>query len=297
MHYKPTDSHSYLLHSLSHPAHVMNSIPYSQFLRLRRLCSDDTDFSEKAEEMCQFFKTRGYPYPVIHNSKHRAQSVHPQSAPLSSHNELEGRIPLTLTFHPHNISVKNNLNKFPVTSARSHHCRDFAQPLLISYKRDKNLSNFLVKSTLKSDHQPGTFKCARVRCRTCPFISNANKISGPKRTVAITDHFSCISINLIYCITCTLCKKVYIGETGRKLGDRFREHLRDNEINDKDASKPVARHFNLPNHSKKGNIESRKNIEQKFIFQIGTLSPCGSTSVFHSSNLATLFYCLFLLIT
>ena len=68
--------------------------------------------------------------------------------------------------------------------------------------------------------------------------------------------------------------------------DRFREHLRDVEINDKDASKPVARHFNLPNHSLKhmavcglslhlSNTESRKNIEQKFIFQIGTLSPCG----------------------
>ena len=87
--------------------------------------------------------------------------------------------------------------------------------LLISYKRDKNLS----KSTLKSDHQPGTFKCERVRCRTCPFVSNANKISGPKRTVAITDHLSCISTNLIYCITCTLCKKVYIGETGRRLSE------------------------------------------------------------------------------
>ena len=128
---------------------------------------------------------------------------------------------------------------------------------------------FQFEIPLKSHHQPGTFKCARVRCRTCPFISNANKISGPKRTVAIT--------NLIYCITCTLCKKVYIGETGRRLGDRFREHLRDVEINDKDASKPVARHFNLPNHSQKhmavcglslhlGNTESRKNIEQKFIF-------------------------------
>ena len=100
----------------------------------------------------------------------------------------------------------------------------------------------------------------------------------------ISDHFSCISTNLIYCITCTLCKKIYIGVTGRRLGDRIREYLV--EINDKDASKPVARHFNLPNHSQKhmavcglslhlGNTESRKNIEQKFIFQIGTLSPCG----------------------
>ena len=79
---------------------------------------------------------------------------------------------------------------------------------------------------------------------------------------------------------------IYIGETGRRLGDRFREHLRDVEINDKDASKPVARHFNLPYHSKQhmavcglslhlGSSESRKTLEQKFIFQIGTLNPHG----------------------
>ena len=31
--------------------------------------------------------------------------------------------------------------------------------------------------------------------------------------------------------------------------------------------------------------ESRKTIEQKFIFQIGTLNPHGITSVFHSTTL------------
>ena len=119
------------------------------------------------------------------------------------------------------------------------------------------------------------------RCKTCPFVQNADKISGPKRSVKITDRFTCISANVIYCITCTLCKKLYIGETGRRLGDRFREHLRDVEKDDKDASEPVARHFNLPNHSKEhmsicglslhqGTTDSRKNLEQRFIFQIGT---------------------------
>ena len=101
-----------------------------------------------------------------------------------------------------------------------------------------------------------------------------------------TDHFTCTSANVIYCITCTLCKKLYIGETGRRLGDRFREHLRDVEKDEKDASKPIARHFNLPNHSMQrmavcdvslhqGNTASRKTLEQKFIFQIGTLNPNG----------------------
>ena len=44
--------------------------------------------------------------------------------------------------------------------------------------------------------------------------------------------------------------KLYIGETGRWLGGRFQEHLRNIETNDKDASKAVTGRFNLPNHSK-----------------------------------------------
>ena len=65
VHYKLTDSHSYLLYSSSHPSHVKNSIPYSPFLRLRRLCSDDSDFSLKSEEMCNFFNKRSYPVSVV----------------------------------------------------------------------------------------------------------------------------------------------------------------------------------------------------------------------------------------
>ena len=154
-----------------------------------------------------------------------------------------------------------------------------------SLKRSVTKTYFLVRSAFKFNNQPGTLTCRRTRCKTWPFISNTVKISGPNRSVKVTDHFTCISTNVIDCITCTLCKKIYIGETGRRLADRFREHRRDVEINNTDASKPVARHFNLPSHSHlnmticglslHGNTESRKSLEQKFIFQLSTLSPHG----------------------
>ena len=104
-------------HPTQHTSKTRNSLDCDVFVVT-------TLTSEKAEELCQYFKTRGYPDPVIHNSKHRAQTVHPQPAPLSSHNKLEGRIPLTLIFHPH-FSQTHHLKKIQVTSARSHHCRDF----------------------------------------------------------------------------------------------------------------------------------------------------------------------------
>ena len=48
------------------------------------------------------------------------------------------------------------------------------------------------------------------------FFKVERKCQGPKRSIKITDHFMSISANVIYCITCTYCKKLYIGETGRR---------------------------------------------------------------------------------
>ena len=153
-----------------------------------------------------------------------------------------GAFSLKRSCHPHNLAAKNIILKnVKLLQNDNETGRIFSQPPLVSFKRDKNIGNFLVRSVLKSDDQPGTFECARKRCNICPFIHNADKITGPKQSIKITDRFTCTSANVIYCITCTLCKKIYISETGRRLGDRFREHLREVERNDKDASKPVAR--------------------------------------------------------
>ena len=111
----------------SHPSHVKNAIPYSQFLRLRRLCSEDSDFSLKSEEICDFFDKRGYPASVVQAGHHRAQKIDRQSALQTSQKEKNDRIPFTLTFHPHNHAVKSiilNLNYFKMS------------PILVEYFRN-----------------------------------------------------------------------------------------------------------------------------------------------------------------
>ena len=64
------------------------------------------------------------------------------------------------------------------------------------------------------------------KTESCPFISKIFKILGPNRSAKVTDHFTCIAVNVTFSITCTLGKKIYIGETGRRLADNSRENLR-----------------------------------------------------------------------
>ena len=192
--------------------------------------------------MFQFFDKHGYPASVVQAGHHRAQQIDRQSAPQTAEKENTDCIPFTLTFHPYNHPVKSIILKnFKLLQNDSETSTIFSQPTLVSFKRNKNIGNFLVNSSFQTNDESDTFKCARSRCKTCPFIHNAEKISGPKGPIKITDHFTCTSANVIYCITCTYCNKLYISETGRRLGDQFREHLRDVERDDKDASKPVAR--------------------------------------------------------
>ena len=147
--YKPTDSHSYLLYSSSHPSHVKNSIPFSQFLRLRRLCSDDSDFSNKLEEMRHFFKKRGYTNSVVNTAQHRAQQIDRQSVLQTSQKEKNERIPFTLTYHPHNLATENiTLKNFKLLQNDNETGSIFSKPPLVSFKCDKNIGNFLVRSVL-----------------------------------------------------------------------------------------------------------------------------------------------------
>ena len=186
---------------------------------------------------------------------------------------LNDRIPFTLKFHLHNHAVKSIILKnFKLLQNDSETGTIFSQPPLISFKRDKNIGNFLVRSSFQTNDQSGTFKCARSRCKTCSFIHNVEKISGPTRPIKITDHFSCTSANVIYCITCTYCKKFYIGETGKRLGDRFQEQLPD-----------VERKFAAFLHI--GSSESRKHQNKNLSSKSTLLIPTVSTSAFNSPNL------------
>ena len=61
-------------------------------------------------------------------------------------------------------------------------------------------------------------------CATCPYITNgltSYTFYATGETRSITSHITCNTKNVIYMVQCNRCNLQYIGETKRRLKDRF----------------------------------------------------------------------------
>ena len=99
----------------------------------------------------------------------------------------------------------------------------------------------------------------------------------------------CTTPNVIYLLTCNVCKKQYVGETKRAFVVRLKEHLADIRLK---RDKPIANHINSHSQSTKSVIpqiiecikrdpellettELRKKREVFWIYRLKTLIPNG----------------------
>ena len=106
---------------------------------------------------------------------------------------------------------------------------------VVAFRRCPNLRDLLVLAKLPSNSTNpipqlpcGSFRCGK-NCATCPYISDgltSYTFFSTGETRTIKSNLTCNTKNLIYMIQCNRCNLQYIGETKRRLKDRFNEHRR-----------------------------------------------------------------------
>ena len=111
--------------------------------------------SEQSEELwvvCGFICRKWSCAIVVQAGHHHAQQIDRQSALQTAEKENTDHIPFNPTFHSHNHAVKSIVCKnFKLLQNDSETGTIFSQPPLISFKRDKNIGNFLVRSSIKTN--------------------------------------------------------------------------------------------------------------------------------------------------
>ncbi|KAJ8049622.1 hypothetical protein HOLleu_02449 [Holothuria leucospilota] len=189
LHFKPTDSHNYLMYPSNHPRSCTNSIPFSQLLRARRICSDDQDFAKVSKQIISFFEQRQYPQRVLSNALKCIQEIDRASAlaPKTDHTPTR-RISLVLSFHPSVTPIVRAIYRNVETLRHDPSTRDhFPEPPITAFRIEKNISKHLVRASQPQavvPNTPGTFPCNRGRCDTCPVVSYDKKLSivGPNNS-------------------------------------------------------------------------------------------------------------------
>ena len=194
---KPTDTHSYLLHSSCHTQSCKEAIPYSQFLRLRRICSTEALFLKRAQEMAQSFRLREYPHITVHNALLRAWRLDRNTLlsgpPLTTDNVIDKPLVLITTYHPlGNPLVPIIKHNWDLLSKNNSTRWLYEKGFKTGLRRLPNLRNSLVRAKLPSPDVTPSLKaplrlphCSRNNCRYCSRISTTPGTSLPPLTKKI----------------------------------------------------------------------------------------------------------------
>jgi hypothetical protein len=110
-----------------------------------------------------------------------------------------------------------------------------------------NPQNITRKGTGKEER--GFNFCNRKLCRYCPRLNKSGSIYclNTDSSYRSMKNISCRSSNLIYCVTCQICKKQYVGQTLLRIKDRFAKHFYD--VQNNDQTKALGRHFSRRDHN------------------------------------------------
>jgi len=256
IYFKPTDTHQ-LLHKKSyHPQHTFRGLLKSQFIRFKRISSFKIEYDEACNILKKVLIHRGYSSRFFRKIKSEIwRDTTIVERRKNSHNaENKTSLLPIITFY-NNIGAKLNRTWKTIISENK-----ILSPLfhpISAYRIHKNLGRYLIRSTLRPI-QPSTVHnttmkvgftcCPNTRCKACNFISESSTFNSThsNKIFHIKHKFTCKSTSIIYLITCKLCYKQYVGETGRSLSQRTTDHLSCIRLK---KHTPVALHFNLPAHS------------------------------------------------
>ena len=133
VYYKPTDTHTYLKYESFHPQTCKNSIPYSQLLRLRRICSVIYRLSTEVFRNEHFLPAAwiSTPQSVLKAAQSWVEHITQDHALRSARQSSSERIPLVFIYHPLTAQirkiVRQNLN---ILQADSSTRKIFSEPPL-----------------------------------------------------------------------------------------------------------------------------------------------------------------------
>ena len=312
LHTKETDRNAYLHYNSYHPTSMKNNIPYGQALRVKTICTNETDLSPSLHQMKEKFTNRGYPRDIIEKQLNRAKSIERKDLLKKSRKDPENTLRFCTTYNKGLPNIRNAMNNnWHLLHINKKISSTFSTMPILAFRRNKNLKELIGQHHLSGNKKITSRRRKSGKCQPCLsqrgnicckhiLSTNAFKSNVTKKSYDIRHNLNCHSKNVIYLGDCTLCPtEQYVGKTETRFNTRLYNHRKDTKKTD---SIPFDQHFRLPNHdftqharfilieqvnaSLQG-ISLTKLIEQRedfWISELQTLQPNGNNVQLNSAT-------------
>lgn len=304
---KPTDAKGYLHAKSYHPNSTKKAIAFSQALRIKRICSDDSDYKKRKETLLNKFVERGYEREETKRNIDKADHHKREDLLQYKENTPRNNIPFITKYNKNMPNIKDVFNStWNTLLINPNIATKFSQKPVLCFRRNQNLKELIGQTRLSNGRvvkkqEKKTGKCSpchsRIDTKCCKHIITTTKFRNQSKASSkeyqIFHHLNCKSKDVIYLVECRQCNnKPYIGKCERQMiSNRITKHRHDA----KDPNSiQVDRHFLLPGHNfdrdfKLTIIEgiNNKNMtrekirntlehrEDFWILKLGTLHPYG----------------------
>lgn len=271
---KQHNLYQYLHFTSNHQRSVYKGLICGELVRYVRTNTEDTNFKAMKTLFISRLLTRGYPrkfvekmaatvsyedrtlllkqsqpsppkcYPPLYKCPPPPQYRLLKQVILQNFHLLQTRLP-TPRFIPLKYPTLANILVRTKLSPTDEQLIDIYTTL-----SDQTTSSHTIAGQLPTLQTQGTRtrRCNHPRCITCRHLNCSRYFTSSRTgiTYTIRHNFSCVSSNIIYLISCTKCKKQYVGLTTKQLNVRINHH-RTNILNRKQIY--VSKHFNFPDHN------------------------------------------------
>ena len=258
---KPTDRQNYLHFKSEHPTNTKTSIPYSQALRIHKICTNEEDLSKNCKQLAQTLIKREYGKEIVKNEIKRAVNVPRQELFKVKEKQHSQRIPLIIKYNRTLPSLSKIINKnWNILQIDRNIKETFKERPIIAFRRNKNLRDLLGSNKIENDtkqigtkKQRSTGSCkpclARAGNLCCKQLKHSSTFQSDntKKVYDILHEVNCKSTNVIYLMECILCKNhQYVGKSEWSMNRRINSHRNDVWRNE---GPPCDKHFQKEGHN------------------------------------------------
>jgi hypothetical protein len=255
---KPTDRQSYLHSKSYHPSSCKRSVAYSQALRIRNICTEDSEYFKHTGNLLNKLEERGHNKTSVQDQINKVYQIPRKDLLSKKQKTSEHTNPLIVTYNKNLPNLRKAIDdNWNILSINQDLAPLFKEKPIIAFRRNTNLQQLLCKHKLHNN-KPMVRKPQKIgRCQPCLSKANnkcckqmcdtnfvTNRKTGKK--YYIYHKLNCKSTNVIYLIECILCNhKPYVGKSEPPSNLRTNNHRTDSK---KPNSIPVDQHFATAGH-------------------------------------------------